>query len=177
VAVWAVFDARDNASKIIDALNQRLQSTQAALATSQAESAALSSVSLESFLKQYNAHVAALNTAVGAYEQAAKLATARFSADGSNYASPDAAGALAGARNDLYAATDNFTHFITLWRAVAEPLTKLLDGNVTALENSKREDNAADVSAAAQRIVHSAPDLATPLRVELDRLKPATKEP
>jgi hypothetical protein len=161
IALWAAWDAHTGSEKIAAAL----QAKQEALDASQAENAALSSVSLESFLQKYNAHVAALSTAVEAYEMAAKHAATNNDADGT----------LATARNDLYAATDDFTHFIDLWRAVAEPFNKLLDGNVTALENSKREDNAADVSAAAQRIVRSASDLATPLRVALDKLKPASK--
>ena len=36
----------------------------------------MESVSFEAFLKQYNAHVAALSTAVAAYERAAKVAAA-----------------------------------------------------------------------------------------------------
>ena len=165
VAVWAAFDARDNADKITAAFTRDLQSTQTALDTSQAEKAAVESVSLETFLKQYTAHVSALNTAGAVYEEAAKVAAANRSSD--------TAGALARARNELYAAADNFTHFVDLWRTVAEPFDKLLDGNVTQLGNSRREDNAADVSDAMRRIVRSAPDLATPLRVALDRLRRA----
>ena len=165
------WDAHSGSEKIVAALTQQLRSTQTALDASQAEKAAVESVSLETFLKQYNAHVVALTAAVAAYERAAKSAAAKGLIIGSALASGDTAGALAGARNELYAAADNFTHFVDLWRAVAEPFNKLLDGNVTALENSRREDNAADVSAAMQRIVRSAPDLATPLRVALDRLR------
>ena len=149
VAVWAVLDARDNAAKIVDALTRQLQSTQNALDASEAEKAAVESVSLEGFLKQYNAHVAALNKAAAAYDEAAKVAAA----NASNIAGSDRAGALTGARSELYAAADNFTHFVNLWRAVAEPFNKMLDGDATQLGNSRREDNAADVSAAAHRIV------------------------
>jgi hypothetical protein len=173
IAIWAGLDAHWADDKIIAALTQDLQSTQKLLDTSQAEKAAVESVSLEAFLKQYKAHVGALNAAVAAYDEAAKVAAAKGLIVGSALAPGDTAGALAGARNDLYAATDKFTHFVTIWRAVAEPFNKLLDGNATQLENSRREDNAADVSAAVHRIVSAAPDLATPLRVALDKLKAA----
>jgi hypothetical protein len=163
IGIWAVVDARDNEENI-KALTHQLQSTQEALDTARAENAAVPSVSLDTFLRQYNAHVAKLKTAAEAYE-AAKAAK------GSDVVGSDAAGALAGARNELYAATDNFTHFVDLWRAVAEPFNKLLDGNATQLEKSRREDNADDVHDAARRIVNSAPDLAAPLRVALDKLK------
>ena len=170
VAIGVGLDQHWADDKIIAALTQDLQSTQNALNTSQAEKAAVESVSLETFLQKYNAHVDALNTAVAVYDEAAKVAAAKGLIVGSALAPGDAA-ALAGARAELDAATDNFTHFVELWRAVAEPFNKLLDGNVTALENSRREDNAADVSAAVHKIVRSAPDLATPLRVALDRLR------
>jgi hypothetical protein len=164
IGIWAAFDARDNAENIKAALTHQLQSTQEALDTARAENAAVASVSLDTFLRQYNAHVAKLKTAAQAYE-AAKAAK------GSDVVGSDAAGAVAGARNELYAATDTFTHFVDLWRAVAEPFNILLDGNATQLENSRREDNANDVHDAARRIVNSAPDLAAPLRVALDKLK------
>jgi hypothetical protein len=171
IAIWAGLDAHWADDKIIAALTQDLQSTQKLLDTSQAEKAAVESVSLEAFLKQYKAHVGALNAAVAAYDEAAKVAAAKGLIVGSALAPGD----TAGARNELYAAADKFTHFVTIWRAVAEPFNKLLDGNATQLENSRREDNAADVSAAVHRIVSAAPDLATPLRVALDKLKAASK--
>ena len=143
-----------------------MQSTQKALDASQAENDALSSISLEGFLQKYNAYVATLKAAAEAYEIAKAT-------KGSDIAGSDAAGSLSNAESKLYAATDNFTDFVERWRAVAEPLNKMLDGNVTKLENSRRENNANDVHAAARQIVNSAPDLATPLRLALDRLKPA----
>ena len=134
VAIGVGLDQHRADDKIIVALTQDLQSTQNLLDTSQAEKAVVGSVSLETFFKQYNAHVSALNTAVAAYEEARKVAAAKGSIVGSALAPGDTAGALARARNELYAGTDNFTHFVNLWRARGEPFNKLLDGNVTALE-------------------------------------------
>jgi hypothetical protein len=76
VAIGVGLDQHWADDKIIVALTQDLQSTQNLLDTSQAEKAAVESVSLEAFLKQYNAHVAALNKAVAAYDEAAKVAAA-----------------------------------------------------------------------------------------------------
>ena len=50
------------------------------------------------------------------------------------------------------------------------PLSKLLDGNVTRLENLRRENNSDDVDETSRRIINSAPDLATPLRIQLDQM-------
>jgi hypothetical protein len=169
VAVWAVFDARDNRDKIVAALRQNA-ALQEDLDKAREQNAAIASMSLDTFLRQYNAHVAALKSAAEVYE-AAKAAK------GSIILGSDAAGRLADAESKLYAATDNFTSFIDRWRAVAEPLDKLLDGNATQLENSRRENNADDVHDAARRIVNSAPDLAAPLRVALDKLKSASAPP
>jgi hypothetical protein len=166
VAVWAVIDARDNADKIVATLKQ---SNQANLEKAQAENAAVASVSLDIFLRQYNAYVAAMKTAADAFE-AAKAAK------GSDRVYALMA-AVTVARDKLYTATDNFTDYVDRWRLAAELLNKMLDGNVTHLENSRREDNADSVHDAARRIVSSAPDLAAPLRVALDRLKPPSTVP
>jgi hypothetical protein len=169
IGIWAVLDQRENT----DRLAQQLQSTQSTLSATQAdlskaraENDALSSISLESFLNKYNAHVATLKTATEAYEKAK-------AAKGANISGSDAAGTLAHAQNDLYTATDNFTDFVDRWRSIADLLNRMLDGNVTQLKNSRRENNADDVHDAARRIINSAPDLAAPLRVALDRLKSA----
>jgi type II secretory pathway pseudopilin PulG len=164
IGAWQVFDARADA----EMLRQSLQSNELELDQARAENDALTSISLPGFLQKYNAHVDLLKRASEAYEKAkaAKGATVSGSA---------ASEALKRAENDLYAASDGFTDFIKLWRDVAEVFNKMLDGNATQLENSRRENNAEDVSSAAHRIVTSAPDLAEPLRLALDRLKPISK--
>ena len=68
VAIGVGLDQHWADEKIIYALNQSLQTTQTALDTSKAEKAAVSSVSLDTFLQQYNDHVAALKSAGEAYE-------------------------------------------------------------------------------------------------------------
>jgi hypothetical protein len=45
---------------------------------------------------------------------------------------------LEGARNRLNESADQFTTFIDRWRLVVGPHSKLLDGNVTRLEDSRR---------------------------------------
>jgi hypothetical protein len=171
VAIGFGLDQHWADEKIVAALTQQLQSSQKDLKASQedlkasqAENAALSSVSLDTFLRQYNAHVAALKTAAEAYE-AAKAAK------GSDRVYALMA-VVTAARDKLYTATDDFTDYVDRWRLAAELLNKMLDGNVTQLENSRREDNADGVHDAVRRIVRSAPDLATPLRVALDKLRP-----
>ena len=142
---------------------------QADLDKIQAGNAALISVSLPGFLQTYNAHVNELRLAADAFEKAK-------TAKGANIAGSDAARVLTSAQTNLNAATDIFTDFIDRWRGVAQSLGPLLDGNVTQLENSRRENNIDDISAVAHRIVRSSPDLATPLRVAMDKLKPPSKD-
>ena len=142
---------------------------QADLDKMQAGNAALMSVSLQGFLQTYNAHVNELRLTADAFEKA-KVAK------GSNIPGSNAAVALTRAQSDLNIATDIFTDFMDRWRDVAQSLGPMLDGNVAQLENSRRENNTDEVSAMAHRIVRSAPDLATPLRVALDKLKPSSKE-
>ena len=165
IGVWQVLDARADS----EILRGALQSKEVDLDNARAENDALTTVSLPGFLEKYNAHVDLLKRASEAYEKA-KIAK------GANVSGTAAYEALTRAENDLYAASDSFTDFIKLWRDVAEVFNKLLDGNATQLENSRRENNAEDVNSAAHRIVRSAPDLAEPLRVALDRLKPISKE-
>ena len=162
VAIGVGLDQHWADEKIIYALNQSLQTTQTALEASQAENAAVSSVSLDTFLQQYNDHVATLKSAGETYE-------ATKAAKGSDIVG---SGGLAVARSTLYEAADNFADFVDRWRLGAETFNKMLDGNVTRLENSRRENTADGVHDAARRIVASAPDLATPLRAALDKLRP-----
>jgi hypothetical protein len=82
-----------------------------------------------------------------------------------------AAGTFEGARNKLNESADQFTTFVDRWRLVVEPLSKLLDGNVPRLQDSRRENNSDDVNETSRRIINSAPDLATPLRIQLDKMK------
>jgi hypothetical protein len=165
IGVWQVLDARADS----EILREALQSKEVDLGNARAENDALTTVSLPGFLEKYNAHVDLLKRASEAYEKAK-------TAKGANVSGTAAYEALTRAENDLYAASDSFTDFIKLWRDVAEVFNKLLNGNATQLENSRRENNAEDVNSAAHRIVRSAPDLAEPLRVALDRLKPISKE-
>jgi hypothetical protein len=163
VAIGVGLDQHWADEKIIYALNQSLQTTQTALEASQAENAAVSSVSLDTFLQQYNDHVATLKSAGETYD-------ATKAAKGSDIVG---SGGLAVARSTLYEAADNFADFVDRWRLAAEAFNKMLDGSVTRLENSRRENTADGVHDAARRVVSSAPDLATPLRVALDKLRPA----
>ena len=166
VGAWQVFDARSETELV----TQALRSKEAELSKALADNNALSTVSLPGFLLRYNEHISDLKKASDAYEKAK-------TAKGVNVSGSEAAAALTHAENELFAATDEFTDYMDRWRMVAQSLNNLLDGNVTQLENSRRENNSDDVSAAAQRIIRSAPDLAAPLRVALDRLNPTTKSP
>jgi hypothetical protein len=147
IGIWAVLDQRANTDRLAQELQSTqaaLSTTQAALSTTQAENDALSSISLESFLSQYNAHVSRLKTAVDRYEKAK-------TAKGANVTGSDPAGALTHAEAELCAVSDNFTDFIHRWGLIAELLDKMLDGNVHKLENSRRENNTVDVDAMANR--------------------------
>lgn len=162
IAVWAVLDQRANTDK----LAQELQSTNTALQEAIAEKDALANMSLPGFLDKFNAHAATLKSTADAYEEAKAV-------KGADIPDFDAGRALTHAANELYKATDSFTDFIGRWRSAAQLLNKMLDGNATQLENSRRENDADGVHEAALRIVNSAPDLAAPLRMALDRLKVA----
>jgi hypothetical protein len=146
-----------------------LDRAQAAIEKARAENAALMTISLPGFLQTYNFHIQELRVTAEAFEKAK-------GAKGADIPGSEAANKLARAENDLFVATDIFTDFVDRWRAVAQSVDKLLDGNVTQLKNSRSENNTADVDAVAQRIVREAPDLATPLRVALDKLKPPSRE-
>ena len=166
-ALYAIYDQRQNTTRLDDriqelggqvgSLQQRNQEVQKLL-DQQLQ------ISPETFLKRYDELVAELKTASDAYEKAR-------AAKGANIPGSDAAGTLEGARNRLNKFADQFTTFIDRWRLVVEPLSKLLDGNVTRLENSRRENNSDDVDETSRRIINSAPDLATPLRIQLDKMK------
>lgn len=168
VSAYGVIDQHQIAvSSQADAerLTRALESTQTALTNAQAENEALSSVSLDTFLQQYNKHMERLQKASDAYEKAK-------SAKGANIPGSDAAGALARAEQDLNDVSDSFTDFTRLWHDVAQIFAKMLDGNTQELEDLRRQHNADGVDAAARRIVRSAPDLAPALRVALDNVRP-----
>jgi hypothetical protein len=172
VGVWQVYDARSDAEVISQALRstrEELSKTQADLTKAQAENDALTTVSLPGFLQRYDAHIADLKKASETFEKAK-------TAKGVNISGSDAAGALTRAEKELIAACDKFTDYVDRWRVVSKSVDNLLDGNVTQLENARRENNSEGVSAMANRIVNAAPDLATPLRVALDNLKPPSKD-
>ena len=166
-ALYAIYDQRQNTTNLGDqirdlggqvgSLQQRNQEVQKLL-DQQLQ------ISPETFLKRYDELIAQLKTASDAYE------TAR-AAKGANIPGSDAAGTFEGARTRLNESADRFTTFIDRWRLVVEPLSKLLDGNVTRLEDLRRENNSDDVNETARRIINSAPDLATPLRIQLDKMK------
>jgi hypothetical protein len=166
-ALYAIYDQRQNTANLGDqirdlggqvgSLQQRNQEVQKLL-DQQLQ------ISPETFLKRYNELIAQLKAASDAYEKAR-------AAEGANIPGSDAAGTFEGARNKLNESADQFTTFIDRWRLVVEPLSKLLDGNVTRLEDSRRENNSDDVNETSRRIINSAPDLATPLRIQLDKMK------
>ena len=162
IAVYAVLDQRANT----DRLAQELQSTRTELHKVLAANESLEKVSLEGLLKRYNALVADLKAAADAYEAARAT-------KGSQDAKSQAGAALARAENKLYDAADNFTDFVNKWRMVNMLVSELLDGNATQLDASRREIHADEVDAVAQRIVRSAPNLAEPLRVAIERLQAA----
>ena len=165
IAVWQVFDARANK----ESLAHELQSKQTDLNKAQTDNDALLNLGFPGFLQKYDAHIAELKSASDTYEKAK-------TAKGVNISGSEAANALIRAANELTAASDSFTDFTKLWREVAEVFNKMLDGNATQLENARRENNIADADTTARRIVKAAPDLAAPLRVALDKLKPTAKK-
>jgi hypothetical protein len=165
IGAWQVFDARSDTDRV----TQALQSKEDDLNKAQADNDALMIVSLPGFLQKYDAHIDLLKRASDVYEKAK-------GAKGVNISGSEAANALTRAEDELYEVTDSFTDYIQRWREVAKTLNNLLDGNVTELENSRRENNPDDVDAMARRIVRAAPDLATPLRVALDKLKPPSNK-
>jgi hypothetical protein len=154
IGVWQVYDARSDA----EIVRQALGAKEAELTEAQSANDALTTISLPGFLQKYDAHIAELKKASSAYEKAK-------TAKGVNISGSDQAGALASAEKELNAACDKFTDYVDRWRVVAQSLNNLLDGNVTHLENSRRENNPGDISAAANRIINAAPDLATPFRI------------
>lgn len=165
VGTWQVYEARSDA----EMLTQALQSTRADLSKARTDYNELLNRSFPGFLQKFYAHVEELKKTSDAYEKAKN-------AKGADISGSEAAKALAQAITDLNAASDSFTNFRNLWREVAEIFNRMLDGNITQLENSRRENNVDDVDAAARKIVKEAPDLATPLRLALDKLKPSSKE-
>lgn len=146
-----------------------LEKKQVAIDKAQAENAALMTISLPGFLQTYNSHVDELKLTADAFEKA-------NAAKEADIPGSEAANKVARAKNDLFIATDIFTDFVGRWREVAQSIDQLLDGNVTKLKNSRSENNTGDVDAIARRIVREAPDLATPLRVALEKFKPPSKE-
>jgi hypothetical protein len=165
--VYGIYDQHQIA---VDA-RARADEFKAALTASQtensrlrAEKAALASVSLQNILDQYNFRAAALKSAAYAYEKAKAAKVMKIPGLG-------AGAALTLAEHDLYAAADDFITFKNRWREVAELFNKMLDGNATLMENSRRENNADAVHDAALRIISTSPEVAEPLRIKLDSLK------
>jgi hypothetical protein len=140
-----------------------LTATREALSKAQKENAALFRKSLPGFLESYKRVITALKNASDAYEKAKGV-------KGADIPDSDAWRALKDAENELYRATDNFTDVVNRWRIAAKLLDKLIDGNVTELENSRSQENADAVHNMADRIVKAAPDLAAQLGMALDAL-------
>ena len=130
------------------------------------ERAALENMSVPGFLRKYDAHIAELKTFTVAYDKAK-------AAKGANIIVSSYASDLAHSEKDLNAATDSFTDFINRWRPIAAVLDQTLDGNVKQLEAFRRENNIIDVHDMVSRIIRSAPDLASALRVAVDAARTA----
>jgi hypothetical protein len=139
VAVWGVWDARDNSEKIVesqqkiaDALAAKTRAEQQATAAEtkatqlRAENAKLQSVSITRLLDAYDAHLSAIQKAASIYDEVSKL--------------PDtvegAAAKKAAAEQQLYTEVASFAKFVGKWRDFARTLEKILDGSVDQMEQA-----------------------------------------
>ncbi len=158
VAIYAIRDQQHNTKVLADTIKQ-LDTTKQQLQKAQADIRAISKISPEQFLYDYQTYLADIETALQNYHSAQQLVES------------DRAGAVAAAQKDLFAAVAAFTTFITQWRVVAEQLQALLDGNVTRMAEARRFDNAGDVRSAAETIIRTFPSLQPALQLELEKLK------
>ena len=118
VAIWAIVDARANAQKVVDAVNEQ-GSLEKQLEKTRTERDNLSKISLDRVFYDYNRYLGDVQKAVAAYDSAKRVPANKEGATAKK----------AEAERQLYVAVDAFYTFIKEWRGISNGLNSVLDGN------------------------------------------------
>jgi hypothetical protein len=168
VTWYGILDQRDNTDRIIETLKkekafaeERTARASQELERERAINQAVAKINLDAFLYQYNRLLTELKDATDRYQAAKRLPPS------------DRGPSVANAKRQLYIASDTLLTFLARWRAVAESLNELLDGNVTRMDQARQSDNPDDVENAVQILIRTFPALRDQLQIKINVIKTA----
>lgn len=172
VAAYGIYDARVNKDQLVESQQKiaeiiaakNLAEQQKSAAETRAsqlgtENAKLQSVNIDRLLQLYGEHLSAIQKAASHYEELRKQ--------------PDNSDTIpqkAAAQRELNSQVAAFTQFVAKWRAFAETLGKILDGNVQRMDDARQNNNPDDIEDALRTLQNQFPDLRQMLDTQLGQI-------
>jgi hypothetical protein len=173
LTVYGFWDARENRQRIVESeekiteaiagkkqAEQQTTEAREQLQKAREEKEKLQRVSIDRLLDAYNAHLKAIQTALAEYDAANRLPA---SAEG-------AASKRAAAEQHLFDEVSSFVKFVEKWRQFWETLGKILDGDVTRMDQARERGSPEDLKEPLDVLRRSFPDLRQRLGVELGEI-------